>query len=199
VLITDADADAGMYPDDMAGLLQRAATGCQPSFERLYQTSRGRLFSVILRINNDHGEAEEVLQETYLKVWHQCAWYDASKGLASSWLASIARNCAIDSLRRHLSRPQRASLSAELEDCYAWFHSPDISPLESLELRRRAASVQSCLRTLPPEQRESLMLAFYSGLSQVEIASQLGCPLGSVKSRLRRGMRGLKVALKTEG
>jgi RNA polymerase sigma-70 factor (ECF subfamily) len=59
--------------------------------------------------------------------------------------------------------------------------------------------VQSCLRTLPPEQRESLMLAFYSGLSQVEIASQLGCPLGSVKSRLRRGMRGLKVALKTEG
>jgi RNA polymerase sigma factor (sigma-70 family) len=186
-------------PDELAGLLYRTAAGCPVAFGLLYQSSRGRLFGLILRINQNQGEAEEVLQETYLKVWSQCRWFEASRGHASGWLASIARNSAIDSLKRRACRPQKAVLCTDYgDDDYAWLHSPDDGPLESLLLCRRAAAVQRCLRALPVGQRNSVMLAYYGGLRFEEIAAQLGCPLGTVKTWVRRALLRLRSTLDAE-
>nr|WP_315243194.1 sigma-70 family RNA polymerase sigma factor [uncultured Albidiferax sp.] len=183
-------------PDELANLLYRTAAGCQEAFGLLYQSSRGRLFGVILRINQDQGEAEEVLQDTYLKVWHQCCGFEASRGHASGWLTSIARNSAIDSLKRRACRPQRTLLCADNDgDDYAGACSADDGPLETLALRRRAAAVQRCLRALPAGQRNSLVLAYYGGLRFEDIAAQLGCPLGTVKSWVRRALIALRKAL----
>ncbi len=186
-------------PDELAGLLYRTAAGCQDAFGLLYQSSRGRLFGLILRINQNPGEAEEVLQETYLKVWNQCRWFDASRGQANGWLASIARNSAIDSLKRRACRPQKAVLCTDYgDDDYAGSYSLDDGPLDSLVLRRRAAAVQRCLRALPAGQRNSVMLAYYGGLCFEEIAAQLGCPLGTVKTWVRRALIDLRGALALE-
>ncbi|MEO5795070.1 MAG: sigma-70 family RNA polymerase sigma factor [Rhodoferax sp.] len=186
-------------PDELAALLYRTAAGCHDAFGLLYRRSRGRLFGVILRINQDQGEAEEVLQETYIKVWHQCRWFEASRGHSSGWLASIARNSAIDSLKRRACRPQRALLCTDHgDDVYAWSYSPDDGPLESLVLRRRAAAVQRCLRALPVGERNSVMLAYFGGMRFEDIAVQLGCPLGTVKTRVRRGLLRLRSALDAE-
>lgn len=195
-----ADApQAVLESDELACLLYRTAAGCQDAFSLLYRRSRGRLFGVILRINQDQGEAEEVLQETYLKVWNQCRWFEASRGHANSWLASIARNSAIDSLKRRACRPQRALVLTDYGDeDYAWVYSPDDGPLESLVLRRRAAALQRCLRALPAGQRNSVVLAYYGGLRFEEIAVQLGCPLGTVKTWVRRGLVNLRSTLDAE-
>ena len=198
--------DASARPDDgdgvsdeLARLVYRTATGCSQAFELLYRRSRGRLFGVILRINQDPGEAEEVLQETYLKVWHQCRRFEASRGHANGWLASIARNSAIDSLKRRACRPQKAGLFADsADDEYAGSYSLDDGPLQSLVLHRRAAALQRGLRTLSAGQRNSLMLAYYGGLRFEEIAVQLGCPLGTVKSWVRRALIDLRGALAAE-
>ena len=84
-------SDAGAV-DELAGLIRLMSQGCPISFEALYRRTCGRLFGIILRVNSDRGEAEEVLQETYLKVWHRCEQFDPIKGQASHWLAGIARN-----------------------------------------------------------------------------------------------------------
>lgn len=192
-------ARAALEPDELACLLYRTAAGCQDAFGLLYRRSRGRLFSVILRINQDQGEAEEVLQETYLKVWNQCQWFEASRGHANSWLASIARNSAIDSLKRRACRPQRALFCNDSgDDDYAWSYSPDDGPLESLVVRRRTAAVQRCLHALPVGQRNSVVLAYYGGLRFEEIAVQLGCPLGTVKTWVRRALVNLRSTLDAE-
>lgn len=205
-LIADVGVDAADMAlreahDDMAALIHSSAAGCRASFESLYRRSSGRLLGIILRINRDHGEAEEVLQETYIKVWHQSTRFDARKGRASHWLGSIARNGAIDSLKRRQARPRIAvnpGLADNNDDLHERLPSADVAPLDSLIARRQTAAVQRCLQALPCAQRETLSLAFYSGLSHAEIASRLGQPLGTVKSWLRRSLLGMRSALDAE-
>lgn len=164
--------------------------------------TRGRLFTcgIVLRINDDRGEAEEVPQETYVKVWYQCSQFNANRRQASNWLVTIARHTAIDSLKRKSSRPARGNHAAiEEEDPFAEFPSPDACPLEGLILRRQAVAVRRCLWALPVEQRQSLTLAFYNGLSHEEIARHLDRPLGTVKSWVRRSLMSLRGSLDAEG
>ena len=189
--------------DELAGLMRMAATGCMQSFESLYQMTNCRLFGVILRINRDRGESEEVLQETYVKAWRQIGQFDASRGGAATWLTAIARNNAIDSLRRRLRLRQTRPLRklAPGDECdegfdpYDQLASPEAGPLENLITRRQTEFVRDCLNTLPPDQRASLTLAFYNGLSHQEIAQHLGKPLGTVKSWVRRSLVSLRATL----
>lgn len=196
----DPDGDA---VDSLAGLLEKTAGGCATSFERVYQRTCRRLYGIILRINTDRSEAQEVLQESYVKVWRESWQFDARRGLADYWLSSIARNAAIDSLKRKQARPQPGSpVGADDDDDpydpYAHFDSADAGPLESLALRRQAAAVQRCLRALPADQRECLMLAFVSGQTHAQIAAQLNRPLGTVKSLVRRALLGMRKRLEPE-
>ena len=182
--------------DELAVLMGLAADGCMGSFETLYRLTNTRLLGIILRINRDRGESEEVLQETYVKAWRQIRQFDSSRGRAVSWLIGIARNGAIDSLRAKQSRPQsNMAFNNQDGNPYEDFASSEPGPLENLAIQRQEAFVRSCLTRLPPEQRESLILAFYNGLSHQEIAQLLGKPLGTVKSWIRRSLVSLKALL----
>lgn len=193
---TTHSSQDGLSTDELADLIRLASGGCRTSFERLYRRTCSRLYGIILRVNSDRAEAEELLQETYVKVWRECKQFDPNKGQASFWLASIARNGAIDSLRRHSARPKRDfAQTGDENDPYAEFRSTDAGPLEVLILRRRSAAIERSLRALPPEARVSLTMAFYGGLSYDEVARHLSRPVGTVKSWVRRSLVGLRSSL----
>ncbi len=175
--------------------LHAVRQGCRTAFARLYHLSRRRLFRIVLKIQANRADAEEVLQEVYLKVWNRCEQFDASKGRVMSWLAGIAHHSAIDNLRRLASLPARYSAAAEGDDPYEALASTDVQPLELVLQARNADAVKRCLHDLSILQREILYLAFYEGLSHAEIARRLGRPLGTVKTWLRKSLALMRPAL----
>ena len=181
----------------LSALLQAVQNGCIASFERLYGLTSPRLFGIVLRIHPDGAEAEDVLQDVYLKVWCRCAQFDADKGSVMHWLSGIARYSAINGHRRRSSRPSTINRSIDDDDPdpYAGIESSDPQPLDLMIRERSAAAVREGLRLLSNEQRESLTLAYCDGLSHAQIASRLGQPVGTVKSWLRRAHEVLRPAL----
>ena len=184
------------HPDEeLTALLLAVRDGCRPSFARLYVLTSPRLFGIVLRVNADRADAEEVLQEVYVKVWNRCAQYDANKGSAIYWLAGICHHSAIDSLRRRQRRPQTGLMRMDDDDACDSLPSTEPQPLDMVIRARGAEAVQRCVRALPIEQRESLSLAFHDGLSHREIAERLGRPVGTVKTWLRRSLAQLRPVL----
>ena len=186
------------HPDEeLAALLAAVRDGCRPSFARLYVLTSPRLFGIVLRVNADRADAEDVLQEVYVKVWNRCAQFDANKGPAIYWLAGICHHSAIDSLRRRQRRPQARymPMDDDDEDACDRLPSAEPQPLDLVIRARGAEAVQRCVRALPIEQRESLSLAFHDGLSHREIAERLGRPVGTVKTWLRRSLAQLRPVL----
>lgn len=179
---------------ELALLLHDASAGDVPSFEKLYALTSARLLGVIRRIQRDQAEAEDLLQETYLKVWNSRGRFDVERGGVEQWLARIARNGAIDSHRRRERRPQALLHSSE-QDVYAQLASTDVGPLEQAILTDQAALLRRCMRSLGSEQRQCLFHAFYEDLSHDEIARHTGHPLGTVKSWMRRSLQSLRVSL----
>lgn len=182
----------------LTALLQAVQNGCIASFERLYGLTSPRLFGIVLRIHPDGAEAEDVLQDVYLKVWCRCAQFDADKGSAMHWLSGIARYSAIDGHRQRGSRPTpiRRSIADDDDlDPYGGLESSDPQPLDLMIRERSAAAVREGLRLLSNEQRESLTLAYCDGLSHAQIALRLGQPVGTVKSWLRRSYEVLRPTL----
>ena len=150
----DADPDA-----ELAALLHAVRDGCRPSFARLYVLTSPRLFGIALRVNADRADAEDVLQEVYVKVWNRCAQVDPNRGSAIYWLAGICHNSAIDSLRRRQRRPQGGFMPVgDHEDACDSLASAEPQPLELVIRARGAEALQRCVRALPIEQRESLSL-----------------------------------------
>ena len=178
---------------ELTALLLAVQRGCSCSFRRLYQLTRAKLKSLVLRITRDPADADDVLQETYFKVWSRRDQFDAARGEAIAWMSRIARRCALDGLRRRKAAPP-ISLSAA-DDPYAGIASAGVPPLDELILAQIASVVRSKLRMLRPSQRESLCLAYYEELTHEQIASSLHRPLGTVKSGLRRALRQLKPVL----
>ena len=178
---------------ELVQLLQNVQGRCALSFARLYVLTSARLFGIVLRINRDRPEAEELLQEVYFKAWQQCDQFDATRGVVVHWLAGIAHNTAISSLRRRGRRPivhQDGS-----EDVYAACVSDWPQQCEVLERAQAARAVGEGLARLSEEQRHCLTLAFFDGLSHAEIALQVGKPLGTVKSGVRRALAALRPSL----
>lgn len=180
---------------ELTALLHGVAQGCRTSFARLYNLTQRRLFSIVLKIQTNHAEAEEVLQEVYLKAWNRCAQFDARKGQVICWLAGIARYSAIDSLRRLDSRPQGRFAAADDDDPYEGLASTDLQPLELVIEASEAGAVKRCMYDLSIQPREIVYLAFYDGLSHAEIARRIGRPLGTVKSWLRKSLAVMRPAL----
>ena len=190
---------------DLASLLARSALGERTAFARLYECTGGHLFAVILRINRDRAQAEELLQDVYVKVWRSLRSYDPQHSQPLTWLTSIARNHAIDSLRRQQTQPRLASANttarsaepAADDDPYDGLEDPAAGPLELLDQATQAHAVSRCMQALNAQQRQSVALAFYNGLSHAEVAEQLRQPLGTVKSWVRRGLLALKSCLES--
>src|SRR4051812_35763852 len=155
---------------------------------QLYDRYRLILFGVLMRILNNRAEAEDVLQEVFLQVWRRAADFDENRGRPFTWLVTLARSRGIDRLRSLASR-ERAAVAGANET------SEDVSDAASDAIRsERAGAVNAALDDLPEEQRRPLMLAYFDGLTQSEIATKLGVPLGTVKTRMRTAMMKLREA-----
>jgi RNA polymerase sigma factor (sigma-70 family) len=183
---------------ELSQLLARMGLGDRAAFATLYQRTSGHLFAVVLRIQRDRALAEDLLQEIYVAVWKAATGFDAARSQPVTWLTSIARNRAIDSLRRSKSQPRTVSATAEDDEGTdaqeaAPYEGP--GPLELLSRASEARELARCLDTLGAQQRQCVALAFYDGLSHAEVAEHLREPLGTVKSWVRRGLMALKSCL----
>jgi RNA polymerase sigma-70 factor (ECF subfamily) len=169
------------------------------AFARLYELTSGHLFAVVLRIQRDRAQAEDLLQEVYVSVWKAAASFDVARSQPLTWLTHIARNRAIDSLRRAQTQPQVESLSRDDDDERADPHEsladPAPGPLDLLGQASDRRRLGECLQHLSPPQRQSVALAFFDGLSHAEVATHLREPLGTVKSWVRRALMTLKSCL----
>lgn len=170
-------------------VLRAIAGGDEQALSALYDRYRLILFGLILRILHSQQEAEDVLQEVFLQVWRRASDFDETRGRPFTWLVTLARSRAIDRLRSLGSRERTAQEAARSTPDSISDAADDAVKSEQGEIVRRA------LRELPDEQRRTLLLAYFEGLTQSEIAERLNTPLGTVKTRMRSGMMKLRELL----
>ena len=174
-------------------LLSRIAQGDSAAFASFYDRHSNLLFSIATHVLRDDREAEDVLQEAMVSLWERAASYNQSLGRPMSWAVTVTRNRAIDRLRALKRRQHGASQPIdELETVLA---DPAASAADNAMSRESAGLVRAALVALPDDQRTAIELAFFRGLSHLEIAEQLRIPLGTIKARIRRGMLFLRDAL----
>jgi RNA polymerase sigma-70 factor (ECF subfamily) len=158
----------------------------------LYDRDSALVFSLALRIVGDREGAEELVQEAFLRAWRQAGTYQPALGRLSTWLLGITRNLAVDELRRRGARPQRVDGEAAQEQLDTLSAPEFDDPALQVGLADQQAEIRQALDALPPAQRTVIELAYYSGLSQSEIAATLGDPLGTVKTRMRLATQKLR-------
>ncbi len=175
-------------PSD-AVLARRCAAGDLQALAALYDRWHRPVFGLLLQMLGDRGHAEDTLQEVFYDFWRSAPRYDPSRLSLSAWLFRMARNRAIDLLRQHATRARTAATLEAL----APEGPPD--PAEEAWIRLRNAEVRRALASIPAAERQVLQLCYFGGLSQSEVASALAIPLGTVKTRARRGLQHLEDAL----
>jgi RNA polymerase sigma-70 factor (ECF subfamily) len=177
--------------DGWGGLIEQTARGDASALAALYDGTSALVNGLALRILQDPGAAEEVTHDVYLQVWRQASRYDAARGAPLAWLLTLARSRAID---RHRAGAGQRRESEPLAAAVA-FAAPGPCPEESSAAAERARLVRGALADLAADQRKTIELAYFGGLSHAEIAATLGEPLGTVKTRIRLGMMRLREAL----
>lgn len=174
-------------------LVQAIAKKQEQALARLYDLYSSALFGCLLRILGQREEAEEVLLEAFLQAWEQADRYDPGRGAPFTWLFAIARSRALDRVRAR--QRQAATVEAAAMEQRRSPPRPE-NPEANALFREMRGRVQAALARLPVEQREAIALAYYEGLTQVEIAARTGTPLGTVKTRVRLGLLRLREMLK---
>jgi RNA polymerase sigma-70 factor (ECF subfamily) len=175
--------------EELRLLLKRVSAGDRGAFLALYDRYASRVYGLALHMLRDKMSAEEVAQETFLKLWTRADSFHPDKGSFPIWLLTIARRTALDRIRLESRRPAIAEPPDEYGD---WNHLPHP---DSISEEARWGSVRLALEALPAEQQAVISLSFYFGLSQSQISEHLGIPLGTVKTRMRLGMEKLRDAL----
>ena len=186
---TDIDED-GPATDLIGELLVRVAGGDQAAFAQLYDALSPRVFALIVRVVVNRAQSEEVLQEVFLTVWQSAARFAPNKGQGRTWIFTIAHRRAVDRVRASQSSSER-DIAAGLRDLGGEYDSV----AEEAELGIEGERVVKALSTLPDAQREAIVLAYYGGYSQSEIAALLATPIGTIKTRIRDGLGKLRNAL----
>ncbi len=177
-----------------ADLVAAIARGEVEALERLYDRYGALVFSVSLRVLHDHHLAEDVVQEVFHRLWRQPTSFDPVRGRFISWMMSVTRNRALDELRRRNRRFRSEERDEDPEREIAggdWLDDPEVGVV----LGEMRTVVRAAMTRLPAAQREVIELGYFGGLTQQEIAERTGDPLGTVKTRVRLGMRRLRVAL----
>lgn len=183
-------SDADIARARLRAAMQRLAEGDRSALEWVYQATSAKLFGICLRILGDRGEAEDALQDVYVSLWQRAKTYDPDRASPISWLAIIARNRAVDRLRK--GKIRRGSVPVEEAS-----ELPDKQPLADaiLESGERSARIHHCLGTLEERQQDAIRTAFFDGTTYAELAERRAVPLGTMKSWVRRGLARLKRCL----
>jgi RNA polymerase sigma-70 factor (ECF subfamily) len=165
-------------------LLARTAGGDRLAFRELYAQAGPRLFAICLRMMKSRDQAEDVLQESFIKIWERSHLYDPAKGEAMAWMATVTRHCALDRLRRHPVGTVAfdEAVVAEVENRMAELQG---NAGDSGDLHR-------CLKHLREDYRNAVVLAYVNGMTHEDLSRQLGKPMGTIKSWVRRGLEQLK-------
>lgn len=173
-------------------LLAMVARGDEGALGAVYDRFGGLVYTVALRVTGDRQTAEEVTQDVFQGVWQTAGSYQAGRGACAAWLVGIARHRAIDAIR---SKRERARTREQTYDQGSFAETAGAPDPELTDLDLREA-VRAALDSLPPAQRQAVELAFYGGLTRVEIAERLGEPIGTIKTRLRLGLLKLRDLLR---
>lgn len=176
-------------PTDEA-LLERAANGDQSAIAVLYDRYKGIMYGLASRITGDPALAQDVLQDAFVGIWRNAARFSSARASARTWILSITHHRAVDAVRRR--RPTMELPDAEMPPPVQ-LTMPDV--WGDVAQRLDGDAVRDALQTLSDVQREAIELAYFSGLTQQEIAARTGAPLGTVKSRVRLGLLQLRSAL----
>ena len=182
--IEESNINRGDAGDEMR-LVARIRAGDQQAMSELYDRYAKVVYAVALRVLQDAAAAEDILQDVFLQLWRNPDAFDASRGSLPAWLAVISRHRSIDRLRKR--RPE-----TDIEDCVI-AGGPDLR--EEAERTLVIEKVRSVLGEMNPDQRKVLELAFFQGLTHTEIADKTGEPLGTIKTRIRSGLRQLRTRL----
>ena len=193
--LLDTRAMHASDPTDRS-LLQRIAARDTAALAELYDRHGRLLFGLILRIVRDRGEAEDILQEAFVRVWTRAETYDAQVGGPLPWIVRVARNCAIDRLR---ARRVRATVDAPAIDFAAVVAAAPATDIQTPEaavlMAEQRRTLSDALAGLPAEQRQLIEAAFFEGYTHSELAQRFGLPLGTVKTRIRAGMIAMRQRL----
>ncbi|GAA2172807.1 ECF RNA polymerase sigma factor SigK [Agrococcus versicolor] len=168
----------------------RVAAGDREAFATVYDALSARVFGLVLRVLVDRSQAEEVTQEVFVDMWRKAPTYDSARGSAIGWALALAHSKAVDRVRSSQSQRDRDERIG-IRDSVAPF---DVVS-EAADVRLEGKRVREALETLTEAHREAIVLAYYGGLTQTEIAERLQTPLGTVKTRLRDGMIRLRAAM----
>jgi RNA polymerase sigma factor (sigma-70 family) len=156
------------------------------AFENLYDKYSGAMFNIILRIVNSNEVAEDVLQDSFLKIWKSIESYDESKSTIFTWMLNVCRNTALDALRKANVRP---TIQTDTENVY-------VDSLRTVQMNTDSIGLKNSLKYLTPEQSVVIQAIYFNGLTHEEAAKELDIPLGTVKTRIRMGLTTLKNVFK---
>ena len=172
-----------MENDNLLSLLYDTSQGDKHAFSTLYQQTSGKLFAISLNMLSNRAHAEEVLQDAFIKIWHNASEYNASKGTVISWMISIVRYRSLDALRYNKVRKEQTMGDDDFD-----IQSVDVNYDENTKL-------VNCIEQLEPQQKQAIHLAYYKGLRHSELVDHIESPLGTVKSWIRRGLTQLQRCL----
>ncbi|MBA3297535.1 MAG: sigma-70 family RNA polymerase sigma factor [Acidobacteria bacterium] len=177
--------------DAAASVVSRLAAGDMDAASELYDRHAGHVLALARRILRDYGDAEDVVQDVFSQAWRTAARFESSRGTVGGWLLVMARTRSIDRLRAKQARPDtRTDVMPDR------MPSADVAAPDQLLSDEQAVRVREALANLPDAQRKALELAYYEGLTQVEIAERLTEPLGTIKTRVRTALGTLRQRLR---
>ena len=174
---------------DLTALMNRVAQGDRRAFATLYAATSGKMFGVLVRILGRGPAAEDALQEVFVKVWERGGDFDGAKGSVIGWMATIARNRALDDIRR-AKTSGAVAFSEDFEPVAETEH-----PLDGRERGEALARLMKCLDGLDDEKREIILLAYYRGVTREALAGRFGRPVPTIKTWLHRGLAQLRECL----
>ena len=190
--------DKAAEPLNDETLAAQVAQGDSAALEALYDRYASTVLGVALKVIGDQGTAEDVLQETFWRVWRSAATFQSQRGSFTSWLFRITRNLAIDAYRRRNTRPQSMTSADDAGTILDQTPDPDADVAEQAQSILKNRQVRKALTALPQVQRQVLELAYFYGMTREEIAEATGEALGTVHTRARLGLQKLREELENE-
>jgi len=180
---------------DESVLIERMRARDADALLALYRMHGPRVFSLAYRVIGDRGAAEEIVQDTFWKLWQRPEMFDPRRGVLIAWLYTISRNLALDRKRKENRRPS-GHVITNVEGIMSGAMAPEMPALADPSVSR---AIRNALDSLPADQKNVIDLAYFEGLTQTEISERVGAALGTVKTRLRLGLNKLREAMRNQG